>query len=80
MRKPVLELRDIVRTYTSGAGELEVLKGTNLTLNAGELVGLVGPSGSGKSTLLHAAGLLENQILGRFCWREKTVQSYPIAG
>ena len=64
MRKPVLELRDIVRTYTSGAGELEVLKGTNLTLNAGELVGLVGPSGSGKSTLLHAAGLLEKPNSG----------------
>lgn len=64
MRKPVLELRDIVRTYTSGAGELEVLKGTNLTLKAGELVGLVGPSGSGKSTLLHAAGLLEKPNSG----------------
>ena len=64
MRKSVLELRNIVRTYTSGAGELEVLKGTNLTLNAGELVGLVGPSGSGKSTLLHAAGLLEKPNSG----------------
>lgn len=64
MRQPVLELRNIVRTYTSGAGELPVLVGTNLTLNAGELVGLVGPSGSGKSTLLHAAGLLEKPNSG----------------
>lgn len=55
----VLELRDIVRQYKSEAGILSVLNGANLTLNPGELVGLVGPSGSGKSTLLHTAGLLE---------------------
>ena len=59
MADPVLELRKIERTYTSGAGELAVLRGADLTLSAGELVGLVGPSGSGKSTLLHLAGLLE---------------------
>lgn len=64
MTKPVLELRDIERTYISGGGELPVLRGTNLTLNAGELVGLVGPSGSGKSTLLHTAGLLEKPNAG----------------
>ena len=55
----VLDLRDIVRQYKSEAGILRVLDGANLTLNPGELVGLVGPSGSGKSTLLHTAGLLE---------------------
>ncbi len=55
----VLELRDIVRQYKSEAGILRVLEGANLTLNPGELVGLIGPSGSGKSTLLHTAGLLE---------------------
>ena len=55
----VLELRDVSRAYKSGGGELVVLAGANLELNAGELVGLVGPSGSGKSTLLHLAGLLE---------------------
>jgi lipoprotein-releasing system ATP-binding protein len=55
----VLELRKIVRRYESDAGVLSVLKDADLTLNRGELVGLVGPSGSGKSTLLHTAGLLE---------------------
>lgn len=55
----VLELREIIRQYKSEAGTLRVLEGANLTLNQGELVGLVGPSGSGKSTLLHTAGLLE---------------------
>lgn len=55
----VLELRSVSRSYKSGGGELVVLDGADLQLNAGELVGLVGPSGSGKSTLLHLAGLLE---------------------
>ena len=55
----VLELRGVSRTYKSGGGDLVVLDGANIELNAGELVGLVGPSGSGKSTLLHLAGLLE---------------------
>ncbi|MEL7452121.1 MAG: ABC transporter ATP-binding protein [Pseudomonadota bacterium] len=59
MADVVLELRQVVRTYSSGAGTLEVLRGVDLALTAGELVGLVGPSGSGKSTLLHTAGLLE---------------------
>lgn len=59
MSGPVLELRGVVRTYRSGAGELRVLQGADLSLAAGELVGLIGPSGSGKSTLLHTAGLLE---------------------
>lgn len=60
----VLELRNIVREYQSEAGTLRVLDGADLTLNQGELVGLVGPSGSGKSTLLHTAGLLEKAESG----------------
>lgn len=55
----VLELCGVSRTYMSGGEALVVLDRADLTLHAGELVGLVGPSGSGKSTLLHLAGLLE---------------------
>jgi lipoprotein-releasing system ATP-binding protein len=65
MAGPVLELIAIDRVYRTAAGELPVLKGTDLRLNAGELVGLVGPSGSGKSTLLHTAGLLERPEAGK---------------
>ncbi|KCZ94368.1 ABC transporter ATP-binding protein [Hyphomonas johnsonii] len=65
MAEPVLELAGIDRVYRTEAGELHVLRGTNLRLNAGELVGLVGPSGSGKSTLLHTAGLLERPEAGK---------------
>jgi lipoprotein-releasing system ATP-binding protein len=62
---PVLSLRGIVRTYTTGRGDLTVLKGVDLDVRPGEIVGLIGPSGSGKSSLLHAAGLLERPTEGQ---------------
>ena len=64
MSEPVLVIRGLTRTYVSGGRTLEVLKGADLEVHPGELVGLVGPSGSGKSSLLHAAGLLEHPTAG----------------
>jgi lipoprotein-releasing system ATP-binding protein len=64
MSEPVLEVRGLRRVYATGQGPLEVLAGADLTVNPGEIVGLVGPSGSGKSSLLHAAGLLEHPTAG----------------
>ena len=65
MSEPVLSLRGVARTYKTEAGALEVLKGVDIDVRAGEIVGLIGPSGSGKSSLLHAAGLLEHPDAGR---------------
>jgi len=65
MSEPVLELRGVGRTYATGEGKLEVLKGVDLAVRPGEVVGLIGPSGSGKSSLLHAAGLLERPTTGQ---------------
>lgn len=60
----VLQLKGVTRTFTQGASTLEVLKGINLSIQAGERVALVAPSGTGKSTLLHIAGLLEHPTAG----------------
>lgn len=60
MSNPVLSLQGLHRDYDVGDGrKLAVLKGVDLDIFPGELVGLIGPSGSGKSSLLHAVGLLE---------------------
>jgi lipoprotein-releasing system ATP-binding protein len=61
----ILELERITRRFEQGRNNaLEVLKGADLTVRAGEVVALVGPSGAGKSTLLHIAGLLEQPSSG----------------
>jgi lipoprotein-releasing system ATP-binding protein len=55
----ILRLENVSRRYKEGEGQLEVFRDLNMSLQAGEIVALVGPSGVGKSSLLHMAGLLE---------------------
>jgi lipoprotein-releasing system ATP-binding protein len=59
MNEPSLRLDQVHRSFRQGEATLEVLRGVDFGLAAGELAALVGPSGSGKSTLLQIAGLLE---------------------
>lgn len=61
MSKPdaILSITGLTHIYQQAERQVEVLRGANLELAAGEIVGLVGPSGAGKSTLMHLAGLLE---------------------
>jgi putative ABC transport system ATP-binding protein len=58
---PVLELRDVRKTYPGG---VEALRGVSLRVARGELTAIVGPSGSGKSTLLHLMGTLDRPSAG----------------
>ena len=53
LSEPVIELRNVVKRYAVGGGEIEILKSVSLQIGSGEFVAVVGPSGSGKSTLLN---------------------------
>lgn len=63
--KPVIELREVGRTFP-GPPPVEAFKPSNLVINQGEYVSIVGPSGSGKSTLLHLLGLLDRPTTGNY--------------
>lgn len=60
----MLETIDLVKQYRLGPNILEVLKGINLIVRKGEILGIVGPSGAGKSTLLHLLGGLDEPTKG----------------
>ncbi len=56
---PVLELKDVWKTYEMGAEKVHALREFNLQIDPNDYMSIVGPSGSGKSTLLHMLGLLD---------------------
>ena len=58
-RGPLLSVHGIHKSYRSGGGRLDVLRGVDFTIDVGDFVAVVGQSGSGKSTLLHLMGLLD---------------------
>ena len=65
MNNPVLNLQGIAKSYNTGTpGEVNVLRGVDLSVAESEIVALVAPSGAGKSTLLHIAGLLDTPDAG----------------
>jgi lipoprotein-releasing system ATP-binding protein len=62
--KPILFLHEIARRFRQGSSTLDILKGAELAVWAGQSVALVAPSGAGKSTLLQIAGMLERPDAG----------------
>jgi len=66
MGRPLLEIKGLVRRFSTGDQQIEVLKGLDLTIHAGEMVAIVGASGSGKSTLMNILGCLDRPSEGSY--------------
>ena len=80
--EPVLAARAVVRGFTEGSAKLEVLRGLDLEVRAGERLGIFGASGSGKSTLLQILGGLDQPDAGSVAieWRDLQTLSEPERG
>lgn len=63
-REPIVELTDVHLHLASASGEVNILRGLDLSVAAGETVGIVGPSGSGKSTMMMVIAGLERPTSG----------------
>ncbi len=70
----LIEVRDVVKVYTSGDVTTPVLHGVNFSIKEGEFVSIMGPSGSGKSTLLHILGFLDRPTSGEYLFEGQAAQ------
>lgn len=73
--KSLIETKELKKTFITEAGELRVLKGINLEINEGEMVGIAGISGAGKSTLLHILGALDKPTSGSVFYSDTDIFS-----
>src|SRR5258705_3727380 len=70
---PLLEAREVHKSYTMGRRNLEVLRGVSLTVRRGDFIALRGASGAGKSTLLHLLGALDSPNAGEIWFSGKNL-------
>ena len=74
MRTPLIDLRGIRKTYGGGdSPQVNVLRGIDLSIHAGEFVAIVGASGSGKSTLMNILGCLDRPTSGEYLFAGENV-------
>jgi macrolide transport system ATP-binding/permease protein len=73
---PVIELRQVTKSYTNGELTTEVLHGIDLKIYAGEFVAIIGQSGSGKSTLMNLLGCLDRPTTGTYLFNGRDVSGF----
>jgi ABC-type lipoprotein export system ATPase subunit len=67
----MIQLKNIERSYKTGAGQTWVLRRINLDIQRGEFITVMGPSGAGKSSLLNILAFLDDQWQGEFWFQEQ---------
>ncbi|MGZ8337111.1 MAG: ABC transporter ATP-binding protein [Allosphingosinicella sp.] len=71
---PIIALRDVTKTYGSGATAFQALKGIYLDVSTGDFMAVMGPSGSGKSTAMNILGCLDVPTSGSFRFKGVPVE------
>ncbi len=72
---PLITLKNITKTYSTGSQKTPVLKGLDLTINEGDFIMIMGKSGSGKTTLMNIIGFLDRITTGTYQFKDEDVSS-----
>jgi len=72
---PLIQIKNLKKSYVTGDIETPVLHGIDLTIGKGEFVAIMGPSGSGKSTLMHILSFLDNLTEGEYVFEGHDVST-----
>ena len=68
----MIEIKNLSKTFPSADNTVEALKNVSITINDGDIYGIIGMSGAGKSTLVRCINMLKDLLRALFSWTELT--------